>query len=149
MSFVRRYWAAALIIAIVALHAAIIGYVRSRVSGLQTVETNTIDMGRYRFQPVEDKSKVYQFHLHVVVDPVKMQRCKDRIAERMMEIHEESEILLRQVDLAWFSDPEQRQIRDRLMDIIRKHLEEPAIQRVLITHWLELPVSVALPNIAN
>ncbi|WP_231617470.1 hypothetical protein [Novipirellula aureliae] len=133
----------------VALHAAIIGYVRSRVSGLQTVETNTIDMGRYRFQPVEDKSKVYQFHLHVVVDPVKKQKCQDRITERTMEIHEESELLLRQVDPTWLSDPEQRQIRDRLMDIIRKHLEEPIIQRVLITNWLELPVSAALPNVTN
>ncbi|TWT82874.1 hypothetical protein CA13_43370 [Planctomycetes bacterium CA13] len=142
MSFVRRYWAAALILMMVVVHAAVIGYVRSRVARLQNVESNTIDMGRYRFQPIEDKSMVYQFHLFAVVDPAKRQVCQERVSQRQMEIHEECELLLRQVDVNWLRDPEQNEIRDRLMDIVRKHLEEPVIQRVLITDWLELPVSV-------
>ncbi|TWU40824.1 hypothetical protein [Novipirellula artificiosorum] len=141
MSFVRRYWAAALILMMVVVHAAVIGYVRSRVARLQNLESNTIELGRYRFQPVSDKSKVYQFQLFAVVDPARRQLCEERMMQRKMEIHEESELLLRQVDPTWLKDPEQNEIRDRLMDIVRKYLEEPVIQRMLITDWLELPVS--------
>jgi len=57
-----------------------------------------------------------------------------------MEILEASEQLLRQVDVQWLDDPEQTQIRERLMEIVLKHLDEPLVQRVLITDWLELPV---------
>jgi hypothetical protein len=48
--------------------------------------------------------------------------------------------MLRIVDPVWLDDPTQTQIRDSLMDIVLKHLDEPLVQRVLITNWLELPV---------
>ena len=141
MNLIKRYWAAALILVIVAVHAAVIGYVRSRVARLQNLESNTFDMGHFRFQPVTNTSKVYHFQLHAVVDAAKRQLARERITQRKMEIHEETELLLRQVDPSWLRDPEQNEIRDRLMDIVRKHLEEPLVQRVLITDWLELPVN--------
>ncbi len=140
MSFLRRYWAAGLILAIVVVHASVIGYVRSRVARLQTAESNTVDMGRYRFQNAADKSRVYQFQLHAVLDPLRRQVGRDRISQQQMEIHEETELLLRQVETAWLQDPEQSQIRDRMMEIVGKHLDEPIVQRLLITDWLELPV---------
>ncbi len=140
MSFVRRYWAAALILSIVVVHAAVIGYVRSRVSRLQTLESNTVDMGRFRFQNALDKSKVYQFQLHAVLDPDRRRHSRDRIGQSELEIHEDMELLLRQVELDWLKDPEHSEIRERMMDIVAKRLEEPLIKRVIIIDWLELPV---------
>ncbi|WP_442506344.1 hypothetical protein SH528x_005184 [Novipirellula sp. SH528] len=140
MSILRRYWAAALILAIVVVHAAVIGYVRSRVARLQNVESNTFDMGRYRFQNVTDPSRVYQFQLHAVLDPARRQTGRERLSQQNMEIHEETEHLLRQVQTTWLRDPEQSELRDRMMEIVGKHLEEPIVQRLLITDWLELPV---------
>ena len=58
-----------------------------------------------------------------------------------MQIRETAEQTLRQVDTQWLEDPTQNQIRDRLMKIVHKHLEEPLVQRMLITDWLELPVN--------
>ncbi|MFK8112546.1 MAG: hypothetical protein AB8B91_10100 [Rubripirellula sp.] len=140
MNFIRRYWGAALILLMVAVHAAVIGYVRSRVARLNESESTAIEIGSFRFQPVADLSKVYHFQLHAIVDPSKRNRGEDRLAQMRMEIREASEQLLRQVDPQWLEDPAQAQIRERLMEVVLQHLDEPLVQRVLITDWLELPV---------
>ncbi len=140
MKFVRRYWGAGLILLMVAVHAAVIGYVRSRVARLSRLESTAVEIGSFRFQTINDLSTVYHFDLHAVVDPSKRHRGEERLNQMRMEIREASEQLLRQVDPAWLDDPEQIQIRERLMDIVLKHLDEPLVQRVLLTDWLELPV---------
>ena len=125
----------------VAVHAAVIGYVRSRVARLVTLESTALEVGRFRFQPVADLSRVYQFELHAVVDPSRRYRGEQLINQRRMEILEDAEQLLRTVDLKWLDDPAQIQIREQLMKVVLKHLQEPLVQRVLITDWLELPVN--------
>jgi hypothetical protein len=140
VNLLRRYWGAALIILMVAVHAAVIGYVRSRVARLGKMESTAIEIGSFRFQPVSDLRTVYHFQLHAVVDPSKLHRGEERLAQMRMVILEDSEQMLRQVDPALLDDPEQTQIRERLMDIVLEHLAEPLVQRVLITDWLELPV---------
>jgi len=146
VNLIRRYWGACLIVMIVVVHAAVIGYVRSRVSRLSDLDTTVVAMGSYRIQPVENLTKVYHFKLHAVVDPTKMRRGEERLHLMRMQIRETAEQTLRQVEESWLEDPTQGQIRDRLMKIVHKHLEEPLVQRMLITDWLELPVqSVDLP----
>lgn len=141
MKLIRRYWVAATILMMVAVHAAVIGYVRSRVARLVTLESTALEVGRFRFQPVADLSRVYQFELHAVVDPSRRHRGEQLINQRRMEILEDAEQLLRTVDLKWLDDPAQIQIREQLMKVVLKHLQEPLVQRVLITDWLELPVN--------
>jgi hypothetical protein len=136
----RRYWGASLIVMMVVVHAAVIGYVRSRVSRLSNLNTTVVEMGSYRFQPVDDLTKVYHFKLHAIVDPSKLRRGGERLHMMRMQIRESAEQTLRQVDPKWLEDPTQNQIRDRLMKIVHTHLEEPLVQRILITDWLELPV---------
>lgn len=140
MNFLRRYWGATLILGMVAVHAAIIGYVRSRVASLNGPESTVVEIGEFQFQPVADPSKVYHFRLHAVIDPTKLRQGRERLSERRMEIIEASEQLLRQVDPVWLNDPAQAHIRDRLMKIVLEHLDEPLVQRMLITEWLHLPV---------
>ncbi|MCG8649640.1 MAG: hypothetical protein MI861_07395 [Pirellulales bacterium] len=136
----RRYWVAGLVLMMVAVHAAVIGYVRSRVARLRDLESTAVEIGSFRFQPVKDLDTVYHFQLHAVVDPTKRHRGEARIAQMRMEIREASEQLLRQVDPKWLEDPTQNQIRSGLMDVVLRHLDEPLVQRVLITDWLEIPV---------
>lgn len=141
VKLVRRYWGAGLILLMVAIHAGVIGYVRSRVARLSRMQSTAVEIGSFRFQPVDDLSKVYHFNLHAVVDPSKMRRGEERLNQMRMEILEASEQLLRQVDPAWLDDPAQVQIRERLMNIVLENLDETSlVQRVLITDWLELPV---------
>ncbi|MCH1438354.1 MAG: hypothetical protein L7W43_01770 [Rubripirellula sp.] len=140
MNRIRRYWGACLIVLMVVVHAALIGYMRSRVSRLTHLNTMVVEMGSYRFQPVNDLTKVYLFKLHAVVDPTKQRRGEERLQMMRMQIRETAEQTLRQVDPRWLEDPTQNQIRDRLMQIVHEHLEEPLVQRMLITDWLELPL---------
>ncbi len=141
MNVIKRYWAVGLILSMVAIHAVVIGYVRSRVARLSQAKSSAIAIGSFRFQPISDPSVIFHFQLHAVVDPSKRNHGEERITQMQMEIREASEQLLRQVDLAWLEDPAQTQLRDRLMDVVLTHLDEPLVQRVLITDWLKLPVS--------
>lgn len=140
MNLIRRYWVAGLILLMVAIHAAVIGYVRSRVARLQSRESTAVEMGSFRFQPVDDLSTVYHFRLHAIVDPSKKHRGEERLSQMRLEIREASEQVLRQIDPESLGDPSQSHIRSELMDVVLNHLDEPLVQRMLITDWLELPV---------
>ncbi len=146
MTLLRRYWAAGLILMMVAVHAAVIGYLRSRVAHVGEVTSNSVELGAFRFQPVDRMTTVYQFDLHAVLDPSRRFHAEERLAQMKMQIHESAEQMLRQVDPQWLSDPAQMQIRRRLMEVVQKHLDEALVQRVLITNWLELPVQSISPT---
>jgi hypothetical protein len=141
MNMIRRYWAAGLILVMVLAHAIVISYVRSRISLIGNTESTAVEVGEFRFQTTSDPTSVYHFRMHVVIDPAKRKHSNERIEEMRMEILEASEQLLRQVDVAWLDDPVQTELRDRLMDVVLTHLDEPLVQRLLITDWLKLPVS--------
>ncbi len=145
MALLRRYWAAALILMMVGVHAAVIGYLRSRVARVGEVASTSFELGAFRFQPVDRVSTVYVFDLHAVLDPSRRHHAEERLTQMKMEIHEASEQMLRQVDPQWLTDPAQAQIRRRLMEVVQKHLDEALVQRVLITNWLELPVQSIAP----
>ena len=140
MNLIRRYWVAGLILLMVAIHAAVIGYVRSRVARLQSRESTAVEMGSFRFQPVDDLSTVYHFRLHAIVDPSKKHRGEERLSQMRLEIREASEQVLRQIDPESLDDPSQSHIRSELMRVVLNHLDEPLVQRMFITDWLELPV---------
>lgn len=147
MESLKRYWVAAVILTMVAVHAAVIGYVRSRVAGLQRTQSTAVDMGSFRFQPVSDDTKVYHFRLYAIVDPSKRYRGEQRLSQMQLEIREASEQMLRQVEPEWLQDPTQSRIRGELMKVVLRHLDEPLVQRMLITDWLELPVATVAVNL--
>jgi len=149
VTLLRRYWAAGLILMMVAVHAAVIGYLRSRVAHVGEVVSTSVELGSFRFQSVEQKSTVYQFDLYAIVDPSQRYHAEERLTQMKMEIHEASEQMLRQVDPQWLTDPAQAQIRRRLMEVVQKYLNEPLVQRVLITNWLELPIQTIGPLTAS
>ena len=139
MKLIRRFWAPVVILVMVAIHAAVIGYVRSRVNRLSSLQVNSIEIGRMRFQNVSEPNFTYQLQLHAVVDPSHHFRGEQALTLARMEIIESAEQMLRQVDVKWLADPAQKEIRERLMDTVLQHLDEPLIQRVLITDWLRVP----------
>lgn len=126
---------------IVVVHAAIIGYVRTRVAKLAKAHSDTVEVGAFRFQNTADLSKVYQFRLHAVVEPARRLETQDLLTKKRFEVQEAAEQLLRQVNVQWLADPVQTDIRDRLLEIISQQLHEPLVKRVLITDWLELPAA--------
>jgi flagellar basal body-associated protein FliL len=146
VNLLKRYWPAGLILVIVVIHAAIIGYVRTRVAKLAKAHSDTVEVGVFRFQHIADLSKVYQFRLHAVVDPARRFETQELLTKKRYEVQEASELLLRQADVEWLTDPTQTDIRDRLLDIITQQLHEPMVKRVLITDWLELPAGTVFAS---
>jgi len=140
---IRRFWAPAVILIMVAIHAAVIGYVRSRVNRLSHLQVNSVEIGRLRFQNVGEPNFIYQLQLHAVVDPGHLFRGEQSLTQSRMEIIETSEQMLRQVDVNWLADPLHKEIRERLMDAVLQNLNEPLVQRVLITDWLKIPAGAA------
>jgi hypothetical protein len=146
VNILRRYWGVALIMVVVAAHAAVIGYVRSRITQLTKLETTAIEIGDFCFQNTKDRGTVYQFRLHAVVDPSKLHVGRALLEQTKIQIQEDSEQLLRQVEPEWLADPTHTQIRDRLTTVVLQYVDKPIIQRVLITRWLQVPSNHAEPS---
>jgi hypothetical protein len=150
VNFFQRYWAAGLVLVILVIHAAIIGYVRTSVARLNRAESETIELGWFRFQNSSHLGTVYQFRLHAVANPIRRYEAEQVLKKKRVEIHEASEQLLRQINAQWLADPAQLKLRDRLLEVVSQQLSEPLITRVLITDWLELPTgAVAAGTLAS
>lgn len=147
MKFIRRYWVAGLVLMMVGLHAVIIGYVRSQVARLKNAQSTAITVGSFRFQPSLEPESVYAFQLHAVLDPTRRNRGEERIEQLRLEILASSEELLRQVDQTWLADPERVEIKSKLLDVVQRHLNEPLVQRLLITDWIKAPTDTIAINI--
>lgn len=147
VKFLRRYWVAGLILMMVGLHAVIIGYVRSQVARLKNAQSTAITVGSFRFQPLRQPEFVYSFQLHAVLDPTRRNRGEERIEQMRLEILEASEQLLRQVDEKWLDDPSQVEIKGKLLEVVLRSLNEPLVQRMLITDWIKAPTDTIAINI--
>ncbi|MEM9367245.1 MAG: hypothetical protein AAGD07_14735 [Planctomycetota bacterium] len=143
-ALVKRFWAPVVILIMVASHAAVIGYIRSRVAHLNQSQSNAVEIGLIRFQNQADPDHTYQFDLHAMVDPTRRFQSEERLSQMRLEIIEASEQVLRQVDRPWLDDPTHQDIRGALMDVVLKNLDEPLVQRVLITDWLRSESRITL-----
>jgi hypothetical protein len=146
---IKRYWAAGLIIVVVVAHASIIGYVRSRVARLSLARSTALEIGTFRFQNIKDSGTVYQFRLYAIADPSRRYQAEENLKQMRVEILESAEQLLRQIEPEWLADPSQAQIRDRLMDVVGKHFNEPLVQRVIITDWLQFPTATLSTTVTS
>lgn len=143
-ALVKRFWAPVVILIMVASHAAVIGYIRSRVAHLNQSQSNAVEIGLIRFQNPADLGHTYQFDLHAMVDPTRRFQSEERLSQMRLEIIEASEQVLRQVERAWLDDPTHQEIRGALMDVVLQNLDEPLVQRVLITDWLRAESRITL-----
>lgn len=139
VNFLRRYWAAGLVLVIVVIHAAIIGYMRTSVARLSRADGDTVEIGKIRFQTAADLTTIYQLRIHAVTNPSRRFEAEQVLKRKRVEIQEAAEQMLRQANTQWLSDPVHAKLRDRLLETIVQQLSEPLISRVLITDWLELP----------
>ncbi len=149
MNFFRRYWVAGLVLMMVGLHAVIIGYVRSQVARLKNAQSTAVTMGTFRIQPVRDPASIYTFKVHAVLDPTRRSRGEERLEQVRLEIMESAEQLLRQVEADWLNDPAQTEIRARLLEVVLRHINEPLVQKLLITDWVQAPITTISVNFSS
>ena len=139
MGIIKRFWVPVMVLLMVGIHAAIIGYVRSRVAMLGESDDATQTVGLVIFQPTSDPGSTYQFQLDVVIEPTRRVSGSAAVRSAGLLIVEAAEQQLRRAEPDWLADPMHQEIRRRLMTVMTEHLREPVVQRAVITRWLRMP----------
>ncbi len=139
MTFIKRYWIAGLVMTLVIIHAVIIGYVRSEATRIKVTASNEIPLGLFYVQS-EDKQRMTQLRVHVLVPPEKRLAAKATIEHHRWLIHEAIEETLRQLSPSLLQDAVLLEIKDQIKLAIDEALHEPLIERVLVNDRVELPM---------
>lgn len=151
MSFVKRYWIAGLVMAMVVIHAVIIGYVRSEATRIKITASNEIPVGLFYVQS-ENKQWMSQLRVHVLVPPEKRLAAKATIEHHRWLIHEAIEETLHQLSPALLEDAVLLEIKEQIKLAIQETLHDEIIERVLVNDRVDLPIQrfgYELPNELN
>ena len=128
-------------VAMVGLHVLIIYYFRSELLKLQADQSLAVNMGEFCFQTVEDKDRIYQMELYVVLKPGDSVTGRDVLKRQRAVVVEAVGQQLRQAEQQWLADPIHADLKSHLHQEIDKVLNESYLEELLITEWLEYPVS--------
>ncbi len=139
MSFVRKYWIAGLVILLVAIHAVIIGYVRSEATRLKTVASSEIPVGLF-YKQSSDRMWLTQLRVHVQVPPERRLAARATIEHNRWVIHEAVEEALRRLDESLLLDPSLVAVKDEIKKAIDEVLHEEIIERIVVNDRVDLDV---------
>ncbi|QDV59375.1 hypothetical protein Mal33_54030 [Rosistilla oblonga] len=143
VDFIRRFWVFGLILVMVALHALIIVNVRKELVKIKADESQAVDLGRFSFQRVDDKSTVYQVHLYALLEPSQAVRGRQELQKNIATLNEIVGQQLRLAEKNWLADPIQTDLKHHLKQEISKSMNIDFLEQLLVTEWLELPVGIA------
>lgn len=139
MSFVRKYWIAGLVILLVAIHAVIIGYVRSEATRLKTVASSEIPLGLF-YKQSSDRYWLTQLRIHVQVPPERRLVARATIEHNRWIVHEAVEETVRRLDESLLLDPSLVAVKEQIKLAIDEALHEEFIERVVINDRVDLEV---------
>ena len=139
MHFIKRYWVAGLVLALVGLHAAIIGHVRSEATRIQITTSSEIPVGVYYVQS-PDKLWMSQLRIHVLVPPAKRLAAKATIERHRWLVHEAIEERLHQLAPELLQDAVLLEVKEQIKLALEEALQEEIIERVLVNDRVEIPI---------
>ena len=137
MSFIRKYWIAGLVILLVAIHAVIIGYVRSEATRLKTVASSEIPLGLF-YKQSSDKYWLTQLRVHVQVAPARRLAARATIEHNRGVVHEAVEEAVRRLDESLLLDPSLVGVKEEIKLAIDEVLHEEFVERVVINDRVDL-----------
>lgn len=137
MSFIRKYWIAGLVIVLVAIHAVIIGYIRSEATRLKTVASSEIPVGLF-YKQSSDRLWLTQLRVHVQVPPERRLVAKATIEHNRWLVHEAIEETLRRLDESLLLDPSLVAVKAAIKEAIDEALQEELVNRVVINDRVDL-----------
>jgi hypothetical protein len=137
MSFIRKYWIAGLVILLVAIHAVIIGYIRSEATRLKTVASSEIPVGLF-YKQSGDREWLTQLRVHVQVPPERRLAARATIEHNRWLIHESIEETVRRLDESLLLDPSLVAVKAAIKQAIDEALQEELVNRVVINDRVDL-----------
>jgi len=137
MSFIRKYWIAGLVIVLVAIHAVIIGYIRSEATRLKTVASSEIPVGLF-YKQSSDRQWLTQLRVHVQVPPERRLAARATIEHNRWMVHEAIEETMRRLDESLLLDPSLVAVKAAIQEAIDETLQEELVNRVIINDRVDL-----------
>lgn len=138
MSFIRKYWIAGLVIVLVAIHAVIIGYIRSEATRVKTVASSEIPVGLF-YKQSSDRLWLTQLRVHVQVPPERRLAARATIEHNRWLVHEAIEETIRRLDETLMLDPSLVAVKAAIKEAIDVALQEELVNRVVINDRVDLP----------
>jgi len=139
MSFVRKYWIAALVMLLVSIHAIIIGYVRSEATRLKTIASSEIPVGLF-YKQWADPMWMTQLRVHLQVPPERRLAARATIEHNRWIVHEAVEEAIRGLDESLLRDPALVAVKQELKRAIDEVLHEKLVDKIVINDRLDLTI---------
>jgi hypothetical protein len=129
---IRKYWIGFLVLALVFLHASIVGIIRHQASLAKQDVSCEVPLGEFIAYRTKDDAPV-EMTLHAMV-PLK-QRMKSRqlIELNATQVRQALEERLRQFDARHLADPYMTDLRAQLLEVLTQLLGASSVEDLLIT----------------
>jgi hypothetical protein len=127
----RKFWIAILLLAMVSIHAGIIGVIRYKAIQARTSTSCEVDLGDFWIPTETDKD--LHLRLHAVVPAEFRIQSRNAFEARQFEIRQAIEVLLRSTDRSMLMDPELIDLKRNVFDVLVQTVGESMINRVVAT----------------
>jgi hypothetical protein len=129
---IRRYWIGFLVLALVLLHASIVGIIRYQASLAKKDISCEVGLGEFVAYRTKQDSPV-EMTLHAIVPLKHRMKSRQLIELNESQVRQALEEHLRQFDGRHLADPYLTDLRTQLLDILTQLLGATAVEDVLVT----------------
>lgn len=129
---IRRYWIGFLVLALVLLHASIVGIIRYQASLAKKDISCEVLLGEFVAYRTKDDPPV-EMTLHAIVPLKHRMKSRQLIELNEAQVRQALEEHLRQFDGRHLADPYMTDLRSQLLDILSQLLGATSVEDVLVT----------------
>jgi hypothetical protein len=129
---IRKYWIGFLVLALVFLHASIVGIIRYQASLAKKDISCEVPLGEYIAYRTKNDPPV-EMTLHAIVPQNHRMKSRQLIELNAAQVRQALEEHLRQFDSRHLADPYMTDLRTQLLDILTQMLGARSVEDVLVT----------------
>jgi hypothetical protein len=129
---IRRYWIGILVLALVMLHASIVGMIRYQASLAKKDISCEVELGEFIAFRTKSEAPI-QMSLHAVVPLKHRMQSRQLIELNQAQVRQALEEHLRQFDGRLLADPYLTDLRSQLLDILTQTLGATSVEDVIVT----------------
>ncbi|MBU6236269.1 MAG: hypothetical protein KGQ51_00490 [Planctomycetes bacterium] len=129
---IRKYWIGFLVLALVFLHASIVGIIRYQASLAKKDISCEVPLGEYTAYRTKNDAPV-EMTLHAIVPQKHRMKSRQLIELNAAQVRQALEEHLRQFDSRHLADPYMTDLRTQLLDILTQMLGASSVEDVLVT----------------
>jgi len=129
---IRKYWIGFLVLALVFLHASIVGIIRYQASLAKKDISCEVPLGEYIAYRTKNDPPV-EMTLHAIVPQKHRMKSRQLIELNAAQVRQALEEHLRQFDSRHLADPYMTDLRTQLLDILTQMLGASSVEDVLVT----------------